>query len=146
MCVPCSASACVACAPLQALVTMRFVMSSPLDTSAQLSLADPALFLELVEHLMRLTNDETLLLAALAAPDIATLRAELGSILPSLVSSVPGGSPLAVVLGYGVLLPAWRRLVDPAPMSLWSELELMRTLGQTSPAEHPLAELLAARA
>lgn len=137
---------CVSCAPLHVLVTMRSVMSAPLDASTQLSVADPALFLELVEHLMRLTNDETLLLAALAAPDLAALRAELGSVLPSLASTVPGGSPLAVVLGYGSLLPAWRLLVDPVPMSLWSELELMRTLGQTSPAEHPLAELLAARA
>jgi hypothetical protein len=125
---------------------MRFVMSAPLDASTQLSVADPALFLELVEHLMRLTNDETLLLAALAAPDLAALRAELGSVLPSLAATVPGGSPLAVVLGYGSLLPTWRLLVDSVPMSLWSELELMRTLGQTSPAEHPLAELLAARA
>lgn len=133
------------CAPQPLPVTMRFVMSHSLDPSAHLSVADPVLYVELVEHLMRLTNDETLLLAPLAAPDLSSLRAALGFVIPNLSSTVPGGSPLAVVLGYGLLHPKWRLLVDPVPMSLWSELELMRTLGSTSPAAHPLAELLSAR-
>jgi len=121
-------------------------MDSPLDPSRPLGSSDPRLLCEFVEHLMRLTDDETLLLAPISAPDLFSLRAALGSILPSLATAIPGGSPVAVVLGYGALDPNWRSSVEPVSMSLWEELGLMRSLGLTSPAPDPLTELLSARA
>lgn len=113
--------------------------------AGELPLVDPDLHLALVEHLMRITNDDTLVLKVLAAPSLVHLRATLGAVLPALHASPAPTTPFAVALGYGTLDPSWRSKVATCDPSLWSELELMRTLGATSSASDPLLELLDAR-
>lgn len=153
----------VVCVASGSPITMRLVMDMAADFSPEfspsstqgsppplpldlpLSQSDPVLFAELVEHLMYLTNDETLLLAPLGAPSLAALRASLGAVLPQLDTQIPSGSPIPVVLGFGFLKPSWRAVVEPVSMSLWDELLLLRGLGCTTPATDPLSELLSAR-
>ena len=94
---------------------------------------------------MRCTSDDTLLLKLSASSSLAALRAELGVVLPALGLIPALGSPVAVVLGYGSLDTNWRRGSLTRPMSLWSELELMRTLGFLADSQDPLSELHSSR-
>lgn len=111
-----------------------------------LALLPEGLFPALLEQLMRCTDDETLLLALVSkSSSLESLRSALGEFLPALAVPLHAGTPVLVALGYGPLDPDWRLAVPPLPVSLWSELEFLRTLERTTSAPDPLTELLSAR-
>lgn len=103
---------------------------------------------ELLEHVMRLTDDDLIASPFLAVePGSTSYLAHLGRLLSH------GGrlSPDTPLHRYAQADPgtpdlAWRDTVTPVPRSLWSELEMLRTLMPPVNASDPLTELHLLRA
>jgi hypothetical protein len=120
----------------------------PLAVAAAKDLPFPTteLFADLIEQLMRSTDDDTLLLDLFeVSTSASSLASLLGKLLPGLSVPLLPGTPVLALLGYGPLDPSWRDHVPALPVSLWSELCLLRELSRTTPAPDPLTELLNAR-
>lgn len=117
-------------------------VASALD---QVDSLDPEIHIELIEQLMRITDDETLLYRLAEATNRTEVLIGLGAALPHLRMELLAGSPVLAALGVANLDPEWRRNYPPRPQSLWAELELMRSLSYAAPAATPLTELLEAR-
>lgn len=110
-----------------------------------LSAPETALRAELLEQLMRVCDDESLLYAfGDVAPGSRAAHTELGRLMLSVAVPLVPGSPLLAFLSGTPLDPHWRDSYPAAPESLWAHLEFLRMMYGTELAvtpEDPLSEL-----
>jgi hypothetical protein len=101
----------------------------------------------LLEHVMRRTDDESLLLAFVDVEPLSeAFLVALGRLLAASPGPIKAGTPLQVWAGSGTLQRRWRDVCAPVPVSIWGELVTLRALfgdaaTEQSPGLDPLGEL-----
>lgn len=90
-----------------------------------------ALHGDVVEHLMRVTDDEATVFAAHQTRSPTQLRSVIGRALGTMTIPMPPGSPILALSGLSEPDPQWRAHVDVADPSLWAELEFHLACGYT---------------
>jgi hypothetical protein len=104
--------------------------------------ADEMLRAEVVEQVMRVTDDDVLLLPFLdAVPGSRAAHAALGRLLSGCTLRLVVGCPLMAFVGGTVRDPQWRRAYPPAPDSLWAKLEFLATIYGPAGGTHPYEAL-----
>lgn len=84
---------------------------------------------DMVEQVMRATDDESLLWPFLDAPAASrAAHAALGRLLSAVPVRLVAGCPLLAWLTGTALDPHWRDYCPPASRSLWADLEFLRLL------------------
>lgn len=96
--------------------------------------------LDILEHLMRVTDPDTAVLADVAAQQHGWAAA-VGLELPDPTIVLRSGTPLASKVTGCELFPRWRDLTPPRERSAWEELVFYRHLIVAGPSEDPLREL-----
>ena len=86
-----------------------------------------------VEHAMRCTTDISAVIAIRdAQPCTPSAYTALGRLVATSSIQLKPGSPLATYCQGGAIHPAWRSWIPPTDMSIWGELDMLRSLYQTS--------------
>lgn len=100
---------------------------------------------DVVEQLMRIVSDETLVYNVARASSREQVLIAIGEIVPHIPGAFHPHSPVSSVVFSTPVHDSWRDMYPPSSTSLFAELELLRCLSITSPDTTPLHELLAAR-
>ena len=86
-----------------------------------------------VEHAMRCTTDISSVIAIRdAKPETPAAYMALGRLVASSPVTLKPGTPLATYCQGGIVDTAWRDWVSPVDMSIWGELDMLRSLYQTA--------------
>lgn len=102
---------------------------------------------EMLEHVMRVVDDDLPLLPFLGAePGEPGAYEALGRLLGDVSLTLQSGTPLVVFCCGGELSDDWRERVAVAPNSLWGNLEMLETLyGRAGDTCDPYEALCALR-
>jgi len=92
-----------------------------------------------IEQVMRITNDDTLVMPFLyALPGTRAAHSAIGRLLGQSPCALPFGCPLLAYVNQGPMVVSWRDFCHPAATSLWADrMMLIEMYGPPPPELSP---------